>query len=180
MTNVESFIVLEGEVDGWIDYEETLAASSADFTKVDIAETDLITINYTSGITARPKGVMITHRNAYMNVMGTLAHHHLTSADRYLWTLPMFHANGWTFTWINTARGMAHICLRKVEPAAIYKLIREEEITMFCAAPTVLIGIANVPAEMREGAPRGVRCSQPVPRRQRRRLNLSRLNWAEN
>ena len=89
--------------------------------------------------------------------MGTLAHHHLTPADRYLWTLPMFHANGWTFTWINTARGMAHICLRKVEPAAIYDLIRTENITMFCAAPTVLIGIANAPAEMREGAPRGVR-----------------------
>ena len=69
----------------------------------------------------------------------------------------MFHANGWTFTWINTARGMTHVCLRQVDPALIYKLIHEESITMFCAAPTVLIGIANAPAEMREGAPRGVR-----------------------
>ena len=157
LKDVSHFVALEGKADGWIDYEEKLADASPDFDPVDIDETDLITINYTSGTTARPKGVMITHRNAYMNVMGTLAHHHLTPADRYLWTLPMFHANGWTFTWINTARGMAHICLRKVEPAAIYKLIREEEITMFCAAPTVLIGIANAPAELREGAPRGVR-----------------------
>ena len=157
LKSVSHFVALEGQSNGWIDYEATVAGASPDFAPVEIDETDLITINYTSGTTARPKGVMITHRNAYMNVMGTLAHHHLTPEDRYLWTLPMFHANGWTFTWINTARGMAHVCLRKVEPAAIYDLIRKEEITMFCAAPTVLIGIANAPAEMREGAPRGVR-----------------------
>jgi fatty-acyl-CoA synthase len=69
----------------------------------------------------------------------------------------MFHANGWTFTWINTARGMANVCLRRVEPRLIYKLIKDENITMFCAAPTVLISIANAPEEMRAGAPRGVR-----------------------
>ncbi|HZD24670.1 MAG TPA: AMP-binding protein, partial [Alphaproteobacteria bacterium] len=75
----------------------------------------------------------------------------------YLWTLPMFHANGWTFTWITTARGMANVCLRRVEPPLIYKLIRDESISMFCAAPTVLIGIANAPAEVRGEVPRGVR-----------------------
>ncbi len=154
---VEHFVALEGEGDGWIDYEERIRLHSPEFQKVDIAETDLLTINYTSGTTARPKGVMITHRNAYLNVMGTLAHHHLTPGDRYLWTLPMFHANGWTFTWINTARGMAHVCLRRVEPRLIYQLIKAERITMFCAAPTVLISIANAPADMRAGAPRGVR-----------------------
>jgi fatty-acyl-CoA synthase len=69
----------------------------------------------------------------------------------------MFHANGWTFTWINTARGMANVCLRRIEPRLIYKLIKDENITMFCAAPTVLISIANAPAEVRAGAPRGVR-----------------------
>jgi fatty-acyl-CoA synthase len=69
----------------------------------------------------------------------------------------MFHANGWTFTWINTARGMTHVCLRKVEPALIFKLIKEENISMFCAAPTVLISIANAPDEVRADAPRGVR-----------------------
>lgn len=157
LQSVEVFVALEGDRAGWISYEEKLAAHDPDFDPVDIDETDLITINYTSGTTARPKGVMITHRNAYMNIMGTLAHHHLGPADRYLWTLPMFHANGWTFVWINTARGMTHVCLRKVDPTEIYKLIKTERISMFCAAPTVLISIANAPEEVREGAPRGVR-----------------------
>ena len=154
---VEVFVALEGSGDGWLNYEQTLASHGPEFQRVEISESDLITINYTSGTTARPKGVMITHRNAYINIMGTLVQHHLSPADRYLWTLPMFHANGWTFTWINTARGMTHVCLPKVEPAAIYQLIKEEGITMFCAAPTVLISIANAPKKLREGAPRGVR-----------------------
>lgn len=154
---VEVFVALEGSGDGWLDYEETLTSHDLEFEPVEISESDLITINYTSGTTARPKGVMITHRNAYINIMGTLVQHHLSPADRYLWTLPMFHANGWTFTWINTARGITHVCLPKVEPAAIYQLIKEEGITMFCAAPTVLISIANAPEKLREGAPRGVR-----------------------
>lgn len=154
---VEVFVALEGSGDGWLDYEEALTSHDPKFEPVEISESDLITINYTSGTTARPKGVMITHRNAYINIMGTLVQHHLSPADRYLWTLPMFHANGWTFTWINTARGMTHVCLPKVEPAAIYQLIKEEGITMFCAAPTVLISIANAPEKLREGAPRGVR-----------------------
>ena len=88
-----------------------------------IAENDLLTINYTSGTTSRPKGVMITHRNAYMNVVGTLVHLPMTMADRYLWTLPMFHANGWTFVWIVTAVGATHVCLRKVEPAQVFEPI---------------------------------------------------------
>lgn len=154
---VEHFVALEGASAGWINYESALTEHAPEFERPEIAESDLLTINYTSGTTARPKGVMITHRNAYLNVMGTLAHHHLTPADRYLWTLPMFHANGWTFTWINTARGMTHVCLRRVEPKLIYETIRNERITMLCAAPTVLISIANAPAEMRAGVPRGVR-----------------------
>jgi fatty-acyl-CoA synthase len=157
LKGVEHFVALEGAGKGWIDYENALTGRRPEFEKPDIAEGDLLTINYTSGTTARPKGVMITHRNAYLNVMGTLVHHHLTPADRYLWTLPMFHANGWTFTWINTARGMTHVCLRRVEPKLIYQMIKDERITMFCAAPTVLISIANAPEEMRAGAPRGVR-----------------------
>ncbi len=157
LASVEHFVALEGTGDNWLDYETTLAAHSPDFAAVEIDERDLLTINYTSGTTARPKGVMITHRNAYMNVMGSLVHHHLTPGDRYLWTLPMFHANGWTFTWINTARGMTHVCLRRVEPPLIFKLIKDENITMFCAAPTVLIGVANAPEEMRTDVPRGVR-----------------------
>jgi fatty-acyl-CoA synthase len=73
----------------------------------------------------------------------------MSPADRYLWTLPMFHANGWTFVWVVTAVGGTHVCLRKVEPRAIFTLIRDEGITLLCAAPTVLIGIANAPEEVR-------------------------------
>ena len=157
LTAVEHFVALEGEKDGWSEYEQLILGIEANYEPVVIDEDDLITINYTSGTTARPKGVMITHRNAYMNIMGTLVHHHLTPEDRYLWTLPMFHANGWTFTWINTARGMAHICLRKVEASIIYELLQNERVTMFCAAPTVLISITNVPKELRATAPKGIR-----------------------
>ncbi len=100
---------------------------------------------------------MITHRNAYLNVVGTLIHIHMTPAERYLWTLPMFHANGWTFVWTVTAVGGTHVCLRKVEPTTVLPLINDEQIGLLCAAPTVLIGIANAAAELRKGARRGVR-----------------------
>ncbi|MBK7176042.1 MAG: long-chain-fatty-acid--CoA ligase [Chloroflexi bacterium] len=157
LPNVEQFVALEGAREGWLDYEATLTAAATDFIRPAIAENDLISINYTSGTTARPKGVMITHRNAYLNVVGTLAHYALAPKDRYLWTLPMFHANGWTFVWIVTARGAAHICLRKVDPGTIFELIESENISMFCAAPTVLIGVANAPEELRHNVRRGVR-----------------------
>jgi fatty-acyl-CoA synthase len=153
---VAHFVALEGEAPGWIDYEQRLALAPDEFVRPEIAETDLLSINYTSGTTARPKGVMITHRNAYMNTVGTLIHLHLAVDDRYLWTLPMFHANGWTFVWTVTAAGATHVCLPRVEPARIYELIRDERITWLCAAPTVLISLANAPEAMREGAPRGV------------------------
>src|SRR5258706_3789098 len=154
---VERFIALEGEKAGWLSYERLLADVLGAFTPAEIAEGDLLTINYTSGTTSRPKGVMITHRNAYINTIGTLIHLHMTPADRYLWTLPMFHANGWTFVWTVTAVGATHVCLRKVEPARIFALVNDERITMLCAAPTVLIAIANAPAELRRGVRPGVR-----------------------
>ena len=100
---------------------------------------------------------MITHRNAYMNVVGTLIHFHMTSADRYLWTLPMFHANGWTFVWTVTAVGGTHVCLRKVDPCFAFQLINQESISAFCAAPTVLICLANAPDDIRRNARPGVR-----------------------
>jgi len=157
LPNVRHFVALEGGGPGWINYEEALTSQGPDFSPVEIAENDVLAINYTSGTTARPKGVMATHRNVYLNAMNIMAHHHLTPADRYLWTVPMFHANGWTFPWINAARGITNVCLRRVEPAMIYRLIKDERVTMFCAAPTVLISIANAPAEVRADAPRGVR-----------------------
>jgi fatty-acyl-CoA synthase len=155
--NVEHFVALEGSREGWLEYEPALAAASPEFLKPTIDERDLLSINYTSGTTSRPKGVMITHRNAYMNVVGTLVHVSMTPGDTYLWTLPMFHANGWTFVWIVTAVGARHICLRRVEPKAIFELVNREQVSMLCAAPTVLIGIASAPAELRQGVRRGVR-----------------------
>jgi fatty-acyl-CoA synthase len=157
LPDVLCFVALEGSKSGWLDYEATLAAASGRFKPPTIRETDLLTINYTSGTTSRPKGVMITHRNAYMNAVGTLIHHPMTPAERYLWTLPMFHANGWTFVWIVTAVGATHVCLRKVEPGAVFEIIKRESISMLCAAPTVLIGIANGPERLRHEAKRGVR-----------------------
>src|SRR6267143_1226308 len=157
LPDVSAFVALEGSRSGWLDYESLLANATGHFRSATIRETDLLTINYTSGTTSRPKGVMITHRNAYTNVVGTLLHHPMTVADRYLWTLPMFHANGWTFVWIVTAAGAAHICLRKVEPTAVFQKIQQESITMLCAAPTVLISIAHAPKELRCEARRDVR-----------------------
>jgi len=155
--NVEHFVALEGGKAGWMDYEKTLTAVSPDFVRPEIRESDLLSLNYTSGTTAQPKGVMITHRNAWLNIVGTLLHLPMTCADRYLWTLPMFHANGWTFVWIVTAVGGAHICLRKADPRSIFENIARESVTLLCAAPTVLIGIANAPEELRVLARRGVR-----------------------
>jgi len=157
LPGVRHFIALEGERDGWLDYEQTLAAAPPAFDRPQIEENDLITINYTSGTTARPKGVMITHRNAALNVIGTLLHLRLEVDERYLWTLPMFHANGWTYTWVVTAAGATHVCLRKVEPAAVFDTIRREGVQWLCAAPTVLIALANAPAEVRGDVPAGVR-----------------------
>ena len=160
LPSVEHFVALEDVRDGWLQYEHELAAVAPagvppTFERAAIDEDDILTINYTSGTTARPKGVMITHRNAWFNSIGVLVHVPMGPADRYLWTLPMFHANGWTFTWTVTAAGGTHVCLRQPAPARVFELIEREAITMFCAAPTVLIGLANAPAEMRRGARRG-------------------------
>jgi len=154
---VTHWVALEGAQPGWLDYEQLIASASTELQRPTIEERDLLTINYTSGTTSRPKGVMITHRNAWVNAVGTVFHHPLTCADRYLWTLPMFHANGWTFVWIMTAVGGVHVCLRKVDPAAVFELIEREQITALCCAPTVLISIANASPELRARAPKGIR-----------------------
>jgi fatty-acyl-CoA synthase len=158
LRSVEHFVVLgsAGGRKGWRDYEAELARSGPEFKRPEVEETDLLSLNYTSGTTAKPKGVMITHRNAYTNVVDTLVHFHITVGDRYLWTLPMFHANGWTFVWIITAVGGTHICLPKVEPAKVFDLIRREKVRWLCAAPTVLIALANAPKEVRGEVPAGV------------------------
>jgi fatty-acyl-CoA synthase len=157
LPSVKHFVALEGQHEGFLDYEKLIRDTDPKFERVAIDELQLLTINYTSGTTSRPKGVMITHRNAWVNTMGTLVHAHMTPDDRYLWTLPMFHANGWTFTWTVTAAGGTHVCLRRVEAPKIFEALKNEHITMLCAAPTVLISIANAPTNLREGTPKGVR-----------------------
>ena len=157
LPGVTHFVALEGTRQHWLDYESLVAKAPASFVRPPIDETDLLTINYTSGTTSRPKGVMITHRNAYMNTVGTLLHIPMQLADHYLWTLPMFHANGWTFVWTVTAVGATHVCLRKVDPAKVFEAIAAESVSIFCAAPTVLIGVAGAPAGMRAGIRRGIR-----------------------
>ena len=104
-----------------------------------------ISINYTSGTTGQPKGVMYTHRGAYLNALGEIIHSHHSLDSVYLWTLPMFHCNGWCTTWGVTAIGGTHVCLRQVDAAEIWALIDSEGVTHFNAAPTVLIGLANAP-----------------------------------
>jgi fatty-acyl-CoA synthase len=108
-----------------------------------------ISINYTSGTTGRPKGVQYTHRGAYLNALAELLHSRHHPQSIYLWTLPMFHCNGWCTTWAITGIGGTHICLRAVDPAAIWRLIDVERVTHLNAAPTVLISLANHPAATR-------------------------------
>jgi fatty-acyl-CoA synthase len=153
---VRHFVAFEGATDGWLDYEAAIAAADPGFERPEIGERDLLSINYTSGTTARPKGVMITHRNAAINTIGTLLHLPIGVGERYLWTLPMFHANGWTYTWTVTAAAGTHVCLRKVDPATIFALIRDEEVSWMCAAPTVLISMASAPGSVRGEVPAGV------------------------
>ena len=159
MAGVRHFVALEGrqgQPGRWLDYEGLISDSPATFTQPEIDEGDVLTINYTSGTTARPKGVMITHRNAHLNVVGTLIHLPLGVSDRYLWTLPMFHANGWTYTWTVTAAGATHVCLRKIDPVRVFELIQAEGVTRLCAAPTVLIGLASAPTHIVAGVRQNV------------------------
>ena len=110
------------------------------------SEDDTISINYTSGTTGRPKGVMYTHRGAYLNALSEAAHARLGPRSVYLWTLPMFHCNGWCFTWAVTAAAATHVCLRKVDPPLVWRLLAEEGVTHLNGAPTVLVMLAADPS----------------------------------
>src|SRR5919106_5318628 len=109
------------------------------------SEDDTISINYTSGTTGRPKGVMYTHRGAYLNALAEVVHAALGSRSVYLWTLPMFHCNGWCFTWGVTAVGATHVCLRRVDPEEVFRLIEVEQVSHLNGAPTVLIALTSHP-----------------------------------
>ena len=137
-------ILVTGEGDS---YEAFLAAAAGDEPEDRLAsEDDMISINYTSGTTGRPKGVMYTHRGAYLNALAEAAHAQLDRGSVYLWTLPMFHCNGWCFTWAVTAVGATHVCLPKVDPPLVWRLLEEEGVTHMNGAPTVLVMLAADPA----------------------------------
>jgi fatty-acyl-CoA synthase len=116
-------------------------------------EEEMLAINYTSGTTGRPKGVVYTHRGAYMNAIGEIIETAMSFDARYLWTLPMFHCNGWCFTWGVTAVGGTHYCLRRVEAGAIWEALDREGITHYNGAPTVQIGVVNHPRAHRLAHP---------------------------
>ena len=129
-----------------VDFEDFMARGSLDPLPWQVDDEDrTISINYTSGTTGRPKGVMYTHRGAYLNSLGEIVHSRHSPESVYLWTLPMFHCNGWCTTWAVTAIGGRHVCLRAIDSDAVWGLIRAEKITHLNGAPTVLVGLANSP-----------------------------------
>ena len=131
-------------------YEEFLAGGLPEPCQVPLLdEEQTISINYTSGTTGRPKGVMYTHRGAYLNSLMEALESRLQPESALLWVVPMFHCNGWCFTWAVTAMGGRHVCLRKADPAAIWAAIDTQGITHYNGAPTVHLGVVTHSAARR-------------------------------
>src|SRR5690606_10287289 len=131
---------------GAVAYEAFLAAGDPDYAWSPPAdEWQAISLNYTSGTTGDPKGVVYHHRGAYLNALGDVLAFGLNDRSVYLWTLPMFHCNGWSFTWAVTAAAATHVCLRRVEPASVYRQIERHRVTHLSGAPIVLNMLAHAP-----------------------------------
>lgn len=149
LTTVEHWIVAQDEGEppaGWVDWEALIAVRPVTATPpVEQDENDVLSLNYTSGTTARPKGVMLTHRNCYINAYNFIAHLRIQHDDVELWTLPMFHASGWGGPFALTAMGATHVVLRAVSGAAIFELIEAHGVTFACMAPAVLNTILTYP-----------------------------------
>jgi fatty-acyl-CoA synthase len=147
-------VIVAGDVSSG--YEQLLASSEPSPTPL-IDEMSLLAINYTSGSTGQPKGVMYTHRGAYLQALAMAYHSRMGLDSSYLWTLPMFHCNGWCFTWAVTAAGATHICQRQIDAQAIWSAICSGRVSHLCAAPTVLTMIAEAATSSGSAKP-----AQPV------------------
>ncbi|MBI2202461.1 MAG: AMP-binding protein, partial [Candidatus Rokubacteria bacterium] len=139
-----------GESIGEIEYDAFVAVGAADFVPPPIADEWLpMALCYTSGTTGNPKGVVAHHRGTWMMAVGEILAWAMPPGAVYLWTLPMFHANGWGFPWAVAALGGTHVCLRQIDPGAVFRLIAEHRVTNMCGAPTVLSMLLNAPAGAR-------------------------------
>jgi fatty-acyl-CoA synthase len=143
---------------GSVGYEDFLAGGDPDFEwQLPADEWDAIALNYTSGTTGNPKGVVYSHRGATTNAISNILEWDMPKHAVYLWTLPMFHCNGWCFPWTVAARAGVNVCLRKVEAKAIIDAIKTYGVTHYCGAPIVQGLLVNAPEEMKQGLPRGVK-----------------------
>lgn len=146
-------ILIEATDDAHGEYEQMLAVATP-ARRTPTNELEMLSINYTSGTTGKPKGVMYSHRGAYLQALAMVGHTGLSPSAVYLWTLPMFHCNGWCFPWAVTAAAATHVCLRKVDPSEVWRLIRQQGVTHLNGAPTVLSMLAYADeAEAIEGTP---------------------------
>ena len=144
--DIDDPLATSGELLGATDYESWIAQGAADFPLPGPRdEWDSLALLYTSGTTGDPKGVVYHHRGAYLTALGNALAFSLTPRSVYLWTLPMFHCSGWTYTWAVTAAGGTHVCLRRVDPALIFPLIAERRVTHLCGAPIVLNLLVHAP-----------------------------------
>ena len=143
---------------GSIRYEDFVAQGDAAYAwELPEDEWDAIALNYTSGTTGNPKGVVYHHRGAAINAISNVLEWDMPKHSVYLWTLPMFHCNGWCFPWTVAARAGVNVCLRRVEAKAIFDAMREHGVTHYCGAPIVQSLLVNAPAELKEGIPVGVK-----------------------
>jgi fatty-acyl-CoA synthase len=148
-----------GRLLGESDYEKFIAQGDPEFEwSLPDDEWNAISLNYTSGTTGNPKGVVYHHRGAYLNAISNIVSWGMPQHPVYLWTLPMFHCNGWCFTWTVAAAAGTNICLRRVDAKLIFDLIREHRVTHYCGAPIVHGMLINAPAEWREGITHKVSC----------------------
>ena len=139
---------------GGVEYEDFIANGDPAFAYTGPEdEWDSICLLYTSGTTGNPKGAVYSHRGAYLGALANALTFKLDHESRYLWTLPMFHCSGWTFTWAVTAAGGTHVCLRKVEPKRIFNSIAEHRVTHMCGAPIVLNMLVHAPADAKRALP---------------------------